>query len=1115
MIFFTHIPFLRISRKGFFIFLFFSAFFFVSGGLNAQWLYEIDGTVTTGNRKLEGAIVTLYKGSTQAQQITTPSSGKFSINLDQEAEYTMTVTKPGFITKKFVFSTRGVPGDIAKNFEGGAKPEISIFELPKDPAVVTQVNSILAQPVAKFLYDPTEQDIVFDKAYSESMLQELNRLSQLEKEVKKKQEEEAKNLQANAAASESKYKEAISKGDAAFNKKDYLTAKASYQDALTIKKGEAYPVGKLVEIDKLMADAAKNAQVEADYKAAIAKADQAFGTKNYDAAKGSYTDALKLKPAESYPKSKLDEIAKLLTNESKNKELDAKYNAAIAAGDKAFGAKTYDAAKSSYTEALALKSGEKYPKSQLAEIERLQNELNAKNKSAAELLEKYKAAIAKADKAFAAKDYPNAKNAYKDASSLQPSEAYPKDKITEIDRLLAEMANKDAADKDRLAKEKELNAKYEALISKADKAFSSKDYANAKSSYTEASSLKSSEKYPKDKLAEIDRLMAAMASKDAAEKDRLAKENELNAKYNAAIAAGDKAMNGKDYNGAKSAYSEALTLKSNEKYPKSKLEEIDKLLAAIANKDAAEKDRLAKENELNAKYNAAIAKADAAFKAKTYDDAKKSYKDALLYKGSEQYPKDKLTEIDALLAKEAGAKELDTKYNAIIAKADKALSGKDFNEAKSGYNAALAMKPAEGYPKAKLAEIDKLMADAAKAAADKDRLAKEKELNDKYLAIVAKADKAFGNKDYTAAKSAYNEALGVKSAETYPKTKIAEIDKLLADMAAKEAADKDRIAKEKAANEKYAAVIAKADAAFNSKDYPNAKNAYTEAYTIKPSEQYPKDKIQAIDALLATAAKELDAKYKAAITKADAAYTAKDFATAKSGYTEALGFKATETYPKDQLAKIDQLIAEAGKEKELKAKYAAAIAKGDAAMQKKDYPNALIAYKEAQALKPGEPYPNNKISEINNIMDGLARSKEKDKQYTDVIAKADKLFAAKDYKQAKAAYLDASLLKPTERYPKDKVGEIDNILNPKTVAPVASTKAKDDFRNELAKKYPQGVTEESATEGNLRVIRRIVVKGDEAHLYLKKTTSFGATYFFKDDVSITEAEFNRDTDTSK
>ena len=1101
MIFYFHIPALRSTyTKGILTFFLIAVFYFGSGDVKAQWLYQVDGTVTNNDRKLEGAVITIYKGNTQTQQVTTTSNGKFSVKLDQESEYSLTVTKPGFIIKKFIFSTRGVPTDIAKNFEGGAKPEISIFEIPKDPEVVAQVNSILSQPIAKFLYDPTQQDIVFDKAYSESMLQELNRLNQLEKEVKKKQEEEAKNQLASVAAAEGRYKSVIAKADAAFSKKDYATAKAGYRDALTIKRGEAYPLGKIVEIEKLLGDAAKNAQLEADYKAAIAKGDQAFGTKNYEIAKGGYNDALKLKPGESYPKSKLEEISKFMAADSQNKELDAKYNAAVAAGDKGFAAKSFDLAKNAYSEALTLKSGEKYPKTQLNEIERLQNELNAKNKSAAELLEKYKAAIAKADKALASKDYPGAKSTYKDASSLQPNESYPKDKIAEIDKLLNELAAKDASEKERLGKEKELNAKYDALISKADKALSAKDYTTAKGSYNEALTLKNVEKYPKDKIAEIDKLLAAMAGKEAAEKERLAKENELNSKYNAAIAAGDKAFGGKDYSTAKTAYSEALTLKSNEKYPKSKLEEIEKLVASAG--------------ELEAKYKTAIAKGDEAFKNKTYNESKKAYTEALSYKNAEQYPKGKLSEIDALLAKDAGAKELDAKYNTVLAKADKAFGNKDYAVAKNGYNEALTIKAAEAYPKTKLAEIDKLLADAAKALADKERLAKEKELNDQYQAIITKADKAFGNKEYSTAKTSYNEALAVKSNEQYPRTKISEIDKLLADIASKEAANKDRLSKEKALNEKYTATIAKADAAFTAKNYPASKTAYTEALSIKPNEQYPKDKIQAINDLLASAAKELDQKYKAAIAKADVSYAAKNYPLAKSGYTEALGIKAEDAYAKGQITKIDLLLEEADKEKEQKAKYTTAIAKGDAAMQKKEYNEALSAYKEAQAVKPGEPYPNNKISEINNILDGLARSKEKDKQYNDVISKADKLFAAKDYKTAKSAYLDASLLKPTEKYPKDKVIEIDNILNPKTVTtPVASSKSKDDFRNELAKKYPQGITEESATEGNLSVIRRIVVNGTDAHLYLKKTTSFGAVYYFKDDVSITETEFLKDTET--
>ena len=136
-----------------------------------------------------------------------------------------------------------------------------------------------------------------------------------------------------------------------------------------------------------------------------------------------------------------------------------------------------------------------------------------------------------------------------------------------------------------------------------------------------------------------------------------------------------------------------------------------------------------------------------------------------------------------------------------------------------------------------------------------------------------------------------------------------------------------------------------------------------------------------------------------------------------------------------------------------------------------------------------------------------------DAEYLQVIAKGDKLFELKDYKSAKNKYLDASLIKPTEKYPKDKVAEIDVLLKKKNTTTItASTVASDEFKSELAKKYPEGITEESATENNAKVTRRIVVKGIEGHLYVRKETSFGPIYFFKDNVPITETEYLRDTE---
>ena len=47
---------------------------------NAQFKCVINGSVSEGKRKLELAVVTLYKGKTIVQQVSTNSSGKFNLN---------------------------------------------------------------------------------------------------------------------------------------------------------------------------------------------------------------------------------------------------------------------------------------------------------------------------------------------------------------------------------------------------------------------------------------------------------------------------------------------------------------------------------------------------------------------------------------------------------------------------------------------------------------------------------------------------------------------------------------------------------------------------------------------------------------------------------------------------------------------------------------------------------------------------------------------------------------------------------------------------------------------------------------------------------------------------
>ena len=159
-----------------------------------------------------------------------------------------------------------------------------------------------------------------------------------------------------------------------------------------------------------------------NYVAAIAKADKAFAAKNYEEARLDYFEAQKYKPSENYPKTKIDEIGKIIA-----------YDADIKKANNELSSKSYGQALADYEAASNLNPNEKYPKEKIAEIRALM----AKENETEQLERKYREAVLKADASFSTKDYAMAKNQYTNAGSLKPNEQYPKDKLKEIERLLA------------------------------------------------------------------------------------------------------------------------------------------------------------------------------------------------------------------------------------------------------------------------------------------------------------------------------------------------------------------------------------------------------------------------------------------------------------------------------------------------------------------------------------------------------------------------------------------------------------------------------------------------------------------------------------------------------
>ena len=552
--------------------------------------------------------------------------------------------------------------------------------------------------------------------------------------------------------------------------------------------------------------------------------------------------------------------------------------------------------------------------------------------------------------------------------------------------------------------------------------FAAKTYDQARVEFQNAGTLKPDESYPKERIAAIDKILADIAATQSLEEN-----------YKALISKADQYLAEKSYDLAKGEYAKAIGLKPAEQYPKTKVAEIDGILAAIARQKA-----------LDDEFAAAIAGGDKLLADKAYDQARLQYQAALKLKAAEQYPKDKITEIDKALAELALMKDRDSKYAAAIANGDKLLAQKSYAPARAEYANASSIKLDENYPKEKMAAIDKILADLAEA----------KELDDRYAGTLASANKLFAAKTYDQARVEFQNAGTLKPDESYPKERIAAIDKILADIAAAQTLD-----------ENYKAGIAKADQYLLEKSYDLARAEYVKASGLKPAEQYPKTKITEIDGILTAIAKQkaLDDEYAANISSGDKLLADKSYEQAMVEFKKAAALKTSEQYPRIKLAEIEKVLTDIARLKAIEDQYTAAVTAADKLFQDKAFDQAKTAYLEAGKIKAAEQYPRDKVIEINGILATLARQKSIDDQYKASVSKADQLLAAKTYDQARLEYLNAGKLKADEQYPTNKIAEIDAVLaemKAKEEAYKASVAAADQLL--LQKKYNEARIEYQA-----------------------------------------------------
>jgi tetratricopeptide (TPR) repeat protein len=772
-----------------------------------------------------------------------------------------------------------------------------------------------------------------------------------------------------------RYDEQIVNADQALRDENLALAKSLYTEALSLIPDQDYPKEKISEIDQQLA-------LQEQFKQLVNQGDQLLAAKNYEQAKQVFEQALQIQE-DSSVRERLGEVESQLARIA----LDNEYADLLKRADASKTNEEYELAKTLYTEALALKD-EAYPTQQ---IEQINDEL-ARIDAERQLEQQFEETLANAESAFAREDYLSALEAFKAALALKTNNQLVKDRISQTEEMILQVQKKQ---------------QYDDVMAEAAQAFDRNELEQAKALYQQALEILPNETLPQTQLSIIDQRIKE-------EQERLAAlERERQRNYETAVQRGDSLLNLDDYEPAKAAYQSALSIKPEESYPKEKIAAIEGLIAQL--------------ERLTAAYNKAIEEANRLAERENYESAKEKYQEAQQYLPNEEYPKRQIAQIDEILEQIAADKKREADFQAAVQAADSLFVLEEYEASKAKFQAALTIKAGETYPKQKITEIDQILAEL-----ERQRIAAEV-TRKAYEEAVQRADQKLAQKEYSAARFDYEEALSLLPDETYPKEQIAEIARL--------------VAQEK--EQAYQKAIASGDQLFQNETYSESKSAYNDALKVKPEDPYALAQIEKITTRLEQLAQDrlqrlkMEKEYNEKLKDAELLFNNSQFVEAKGKYEQASTIKPDEEYPVAQIAKIDSLLADLQKRKEIDQEYTQLVRQAQNAFNSDLLQNALSLYEEAASLKPEEVLPKKRIPEIKTIIaqrEELARLnaeeeaqrqailKAQQEKYDAALANAQTAFDDQEYIEARGFYVEALNVFADEQFPKDRIEQIDLLI---------------------------------------------------------------------------------------
>jgi tetratricopeptide (TPR) repeat protein len=443
----------------------FYLFIGLSFGLIAQpFTPVINGKVVDENGPLAGAVIRVYQGSKLINTVSTSSDGKYIIQLPINGDFVVSISKPELVGKKFLFSTRGISEErSAEKFN----PIVIEVEIRKK---IGDINySIYDQPMSKFYFDVKKDRFEYDLSFQNQMQKNETTVIEQEKIVLVREE---------------KYNKAIENAEKALGKNQYEDAIKFYTEASQIKPNEQKPKDGIIGTNKLY-DAEVKSKIKTYQPIVNGKISDVNGPIS-----GATVQVLHGK-----------EIISTITTGSDGKyalQLPINMDLMIVLNYNNFTSKKFIVSTKGITEQrlyekfnpIAIETsirpmieGMDYslynqpmnkiyfdvPKDKFEyDIDYLDQMLRAEDKLIEDEFKykntqkKYDEVFASAEKFFSKKEYERAISQYKEALKFKPKEKLPDERITEINRLIAE-AEAEAKAKAEAIKKAEEVAKQKAI----------------------------------------------------------------------------------------------------------------------------------------------------------------------------------------------------------------------------------------------------------------------------------------------------------------------------------------------------------------------------------------------------------------------------------------------------------------------------------------------------------------------------------------------------------------------------------------------------------------------------------------------------------------------------